>query len=368
MYLTRFEATSFRNIERCSVEFSPGVQLLSGRNAQGKTNVVEGIYLFARGKSFRSATDRDMVKFGHDGFRLYVEYENKDGKQSLEYVYHNGQRKRKKNGYEIKRITDMIGNFRAVLFTPDHLRLVKESPEERRSFLNVAISQCYPVYVNLYADYKKALEERNCLLKLAGKGLIRDMDELYAWSLSLSKYSAEIYRFRKDYIKKLSEYAAPMQAQLSEGEEKLDILYKTDISEETDSIGELTEQYTQLYSRNLSREIAAGVTLYGPCREDMEMTLNGQSVRHFASQGQQRSVVLSLKHAEGEVSRDVSGEYPIYIMDDVMSELDEKRRSFLLKNTEDRQRIVTGCDLSAQAFGQASYIYVEKGQYVSSYR
>ena len=368
MYLSRFEATSFRNIDRCSVEFSPGVQLLSGRNAQGKTNAVEGIYLFARGKSFRSASDRDMVKFGEDGFRLFIEYENKDGKQSLEYIYHNGQRKRKRNGYEIKRITDMLGHFRAVLFTPDHLKLVKESPEERRSFLNVAISQCYPVYVSLYADYKAALEERNCLLKMAGKGLIRDMEELYAWSTSLAKYSAEIYRFRKDYIKKLSLYAAPMLHILSDGDESLGISYKTDIYEETDSAGELTEQYVQLYSRNLAREIAAGVTLYGPCREDMEMTLNGQSVRHFASQGQQRSVVLALKHAEGDVCKDVAGEYPVYIMDDVMSELDGKRRSFLLKNMEDRQMIVTGCDLSAEMFGNASFIHVEKGQYVSSHR
>lgn len=368
MRLLRFRANSFRNIESCDISFSPGVQLLSGDNAQGKTNAVEGIYLFARGRSFRSATDKDMVKFGSDGFSLGIEYEDKDGVHSLEYTFYKGQRKRKKNGYEVKRITDTLGQFRAVLFTPDHLRLVKDSPEERRAFLNIAISQCYPVYIGLYADFKRAQDERNCLLKLMQKGLSCDMAELEAWSLSLAKYSSEIYKFRKEYIDRLTAYAAPILSDMTDGEEQLSLTYKTSVEDGCTSLEEIVDQYREIFRRDVDREIAAGTTLFGPAREDMEIQINGKSARQFASQGQQRSVVLALKHAEGDVCRDVCGEYPVYILDDVLSELDERRRTFLMKNSKDKQMIITGCDSRSPLYEGANVIRVEKGTYVSSHR
>ena len=148
MIIKRFKAEGFRNIDGCDITFEKGTNLILGNNAQGKTNAVEGIYTFARGKSFRAAEDKELVGFGKEGFRIYIEYEDKTGENSLEYAFFGRERRRKKNGYPIKSVKEMIGSFRAVLFYPDHLGLVKDSPEERRSFINIAIGQCYPYYIN----------------------------------------------------------------------------------------------------------------------------------------------------------------------------------------------------------------------------
>ena len=188
MILKRFKAENFRNIECCDISFDSGVNLLYGNNAQGKTNAVEGIYLFARGKSFRASEDKELIKFGADGFRIFIEYEDKKGINTLEYALFGRERRRRKNGYKIDKIKEMLGSFKAVLFYPDDLGLVKDSPEERRAFLNVAISQCYDSYITYYSNYKKALENRNCLLKLSSKGMYVDENELISWSHYMAEY------------------------------------------------------------------------------------------------------------------------------------------------------------------------------------
>ena len=187
MVLKKFKAENFRNIECCDINFYPGVNLLHGKNAQGKTNAIEGIYLFSRGKSFRAREESELVKFGSQGFRVYIEYEDKDGESSLEYASFGREKLRKKNGYKINKVNEMIGSFKSVLFYPDNLDLVKGGPEERRNFLNVAISQCYPSYIKYYSDYKKALENRNCILKFMNKGMVYDRKELDSWSESMAE-------------------------------------------------------------------------------------------------------------------------------------------------------------------------------------
>ena len=345
MIIKRFRAENFRNIEKCDIEFSPGVNLLYGQNAQGKTNAVEGIYLFARGRSFRRGDERDLVRFGTEGFNLSIEYEDRDGKNTLEYSVFGRERRRRKNGYKIARAAEMIGSFKAVLFCPDDLTLVKGGPDERREFLNVAISQCYPSYVNIYSDYKKALENRNAILKAASKGLYFDESELSAWSESLAEYASHIYIQRKDYIKKLEVYAKAFMSEISDGKEELTMEYKSDIESKEDiSRNEIKEEYSRIFKENLLKERAAGVTLYGPHREDILISLNGKDSRVFSSQGQQRSIVLSLKMAEGEVSRELFSEYPVFLFDDVLSELDEKRQNYVLDGMKNRQIIITSCE------------------------
>ena len=158
MIIKRFEGENFRNIEKCSIEFSPGINLLLGNNAQGKTNLAEGIYLFSRGKSFRGADDGELLKFGAEGFRLFIEYEDKKGKNTLEYAKFGKERRRKVNGYKTDKLTEFIGNLKIVIFTPDDLTLVKGGPEQRRSFLNIAISQYDKTYINIYYSYKNLLK------------------------------------------------------------------------------------------------------------------------------------------------------------------------------------------------------------------
>ena len=344
MIIRGFKAQNFRNIEKCSLEFDDKVNLLLGENAQGKTNAIEGIYLFARGKSFRRADEKDLARFGSEGFNISIDYEDKDGKNTLEYAVYGRERRRKKNGYKISRASEMIGSFRAVLFSPDDLTLVKGGPEERRDFLNVAISQCYPSYVSVYADYKKALENRNSILKNASKGLYFDESELFAWSESIAEYASCIYVMRLEYLKKLEVYAKRFMNDISDGKEILSFYYKSDIGEECTEREKVKAEYEKIFKENLVKEKNAGVSLYGPHREDIVIKINGNDSRVFSSQGQQRSIVLSLKMAEGEVSKELFSEYPVFLFDDVLSELDEKRQNFVLDGMKDRQIIITSCE------------------------
>ena len=368
MIIKRFRADNFRNIEKCDIEFSPGVNLLYGKNAQGKTNVVEGIYYFSRGKSFRGREDKELIRFGAEGFRIYLEFEDNMGKESLEYALFGKERLRKKNDYKINRVTEMIGSFKAVLFYPDDLSLVKDGPEERRAFLNVAASVCYPLYIKYYTDYKKALENRNCILKMMQKGLYVDKCELDSWSASMAEYASYIYLFRKEYMERLKKYAGVILKDISEGNEELTLSYESQIPEDMSNRTEIKAEYEKIFSSSLDREIAAGVTLFGPHRDDIEIKINGKSARSFASQGQQRSIVLALKLSEGEVIKEISGEYPVFLFDDVLSELDEKRRKYVLSGIGDRQIIITSCDPDECLGFTDSEIEVAGGRYVSSHR
>lgn len=368
MIVKRFRAENFRNIEACNIEFSPGVNLLYGQNAQGKTNVIEGIYYFSRGKSFRGREDRELVRFGSEGFRISVDYEDGDSSGNLEYAMFGRERLRKKNGYKLKGVTEMLGSFRAVLFYPDDLSLVKDGPEERRSFLNVAVSTCYPSYVRYYADYKKALENRNCILKMMQKGLQVDQKELDSWSSSMAEYASHIYLMRRDYVERLKVYAGEVMRDISDGNEELRLSYESHISPDITDRSSVKSEYERILSSSLDREIAAGVSLYGPHREEISIEINGKSARSFASQGQQRSIVLAMKLAEGEVIREICGDYPVFLFDDVLSELDDKRRKYVLDGIGEKQIIITACNKGECIGYTDSEIEVTGGRYVSSHR
>ena len=368
MIIKRFRAENFRNIEKCDIEFSPGVNLLYGKNAQGKTNVVEGIYYFSRGKSFRGREDKELVRFGSEGFRIKLDFESDCGDESLEYAMFGKERLRKKNDYKITKVTEMIGSFKAVLFYPDDLGLVKDGPEERRAFLNVAASACYAPYIKYYSDYKKALENRNCILKMMQKGMYIDSRELESWSESMAEYASHIYMFRRDYVSRLTGYASEMLKEISDGGEELYLGYEGGIPDEAADRESVRAEYRKILSSSIDREIAAGVTLFGPHRDDLEIKINGKSARSFASQGQQRSIVLALKLAEGEVIKEICGEYPVFLFDDVLSELDERRRKYVLSEIGKRQIIITCCDAGECVGFTDNEIEVSGGKYVSSHR
>ena len=269
----------------------------------------------------------------------------KSGKNKLEFSLYGKTRQRKKNGYKLKSAKELLSNFRAVLFYPDDLMLVKGGPDLRRDFLNIGISQCYPSYIDYFAGMKKALENRNALIKSANKGLYYDEIELNSWSEVLAEYSSYIYLYRRDYIKKLEVYSKKCVFDISEGKENIEFFYKSNIdSSENLTREEVKKKYQEKFSENKEKEIHAGVSLYGPQRDDLEIYINGKEARSFASQGQQRSIVLSLKLAEGEVSREICGEYPVYLFDDVLSELDEKRKKYVLSGNENKQIIISSCE------------------------
>lgn len=369
MELQYFKATNYRNIKMCNIPFSSGVNLLLGENAQGKTNVTEGIYLFSRGKSHRGASDREMTHFGEDGFSIEIGYEKTSGSHTLSYTFYKGERRRMRDGIRLERVTEMLGNFRSVLFCPDHLTLVKGGPEERRRFLDVGISGAHDAYIKYYSSYKNALEQRNALLKRASRGDAVDREELLAWSHYLAEYASYIYLYRKEYCDGIAKYALPYLRDIRE--EELALRFLSDIDEERDvkSREEAVSLYEEIFTSSLQRECAFGSTLFGPMRDDVSIYLSGKEARYFASQGQQRSIVLALKHAEGEVCREITGERPVYLFDDVLSELDEGRQRYLLQGDSERQIIITSCTRPKGLPEKTHIIEVSKGEYcVSSHR
>ena len=367
MKIKRFKAEDFRNIGKCDIEFTDGVNLIYGGNALGKTNVIEGIYLFSRGKSFRTAQEKDMVRYDAPGFRVAIDYESLDGECSLEYASFGREKRRRRNGYPVKSVKEMIEGFKAILFHPDNLSLVKGGPEERRAFLNVAAAQYYPAYISDYTRFQTALDNRNALLKAASKGQYVDDAEIIAWSESIAEYASYIYRTRIEYLKKLEVYVRVIGLKISDGKEEISFEYKSDIETETDR--ECVEQeYRLILTSNLEKEKIVGSSLYGPQRDDIIIKINGQPTRGFASQGQQRSIVLSMKLGEGEVIKDTFGEYPVFLLDEMLSELDEKRRKFVLDSLDGKQTVITACECEEMKPLARNLIEIKDGKYVSAYR
>ena len=361
MHLKKIRLRDFRNIENETVSLSPGVNLLYGKNAEGKTNLLEAIYYFARGKSFRGAADRELCRFGTGGYEIEAFFSGGGREQTLLYRYLGKERVRRRNGAPVDHASDMIGHFRAVLFHPEHLSLVKGSPALRREFLNVAIAQEHPSYLSLYASYMRILENRNSLLRFAAKGMPFDEDEFSVWSERLAAAGARVAAERYRYMRLLSAEAEALLSQISSGREILSLSYLSEVSE--DSEESMAAAYRELFLSDIRREIAAGFTVFGPHHDDMRILLSGHPAREFASQGQQRSITLALKLGEGEVSRKESGEYPVFLFDDVMSELDAGRRNFLLSSLEGRQIVVTACDERDFKDASVHLIRTECGRY-----
>lgn len=335
MFCKKIVYRDFRNIGSASLEFCPGTNILAGSNAEGKTSAIEGIYLFARGKSFRSQHDTDMIRFDCDYSSVDMEFNDtrRDHKMRIAYS-RDGRRLCKHNGVDIKKLSEFIGHFRAVIFCPNHLSLVKDGPSLRRAFIDTAISQIQPSYVGMLQKYNSILSQRNALIKNAY--FQRDVFDstVEYWSEQLAGEAESISKKRAWYTKLLSDYANELISDMTGGKEELFISYRHQKTKE--------EYFRELCS-NHEREIKYGSTLYGVHKDDLDIMLCGHEARSFASQGQQRSIALALKLAEGEISRKECGSYPVFLLDDVLSELDTKRREYILSGLSDRQTFITSC-------------------------
>lgn len=358
MHITEFQAINYRSMEMAALTFSPGVNLLWGDNAQGKTNLLEALYTFARGKSFRGAKDDELCRFGTRGYALSLSCQTAARRVTLAYRYEDGRRERLLGGAPVARLAEMIGHFRAVLFYPDHLQLVKGGPGERRLFLNIAISQLDPLYLTALSRYEKLLANRNILLRQAQKGAPLDRDLLYAYSEGMAREGERIFRTRAEYIAHLSEEAGVLLSALSGEREKLALDYVSDVGGDGGF-----EDHLRRLTHAVEREVGAGCTLFGVQRDEMRILINGHEARTYASQGQARSVVLALKLGEGEAARRQSGEYPVFLFDDVLSELDEGRRAFILRGAGERQMIMTSCERRGFEGVAAREIHVRDGNY-----
>lgn len=366
MTVEKIKYKGFRNIEDQTLLFDKGVNILFGENAQGKTNALEGIYLFAHGKSFRTQNDRDMVSFKSKNTSLEMVYDEDDRKRELYFELYKTKRRVCKINKAPAKLSEVIGLFRAVLFCPDHLAIVKEGPAYRRSFLNSAICQLRPVYLKSLQRYNKILEQRNALIKQSEDNPNRYRGVIDIYSESLAKEAAFIYLTRRDYTEKLSLILTEFFKEMSQNE-KVTLKYKNSFKDFNESDSKLIEEkYYELFCKDREREIVLGSTLHGIHRDDIEIYLDSREARLYASQGQQRSIALALKLAEGEISKNITGKYPVFLFDDVLSELDNKRQRFVLENLSDKQVIITSCDISGfnnDMLGKSKLINVKSGVY-----
>lgn len=335
MYCTKISYKNYRNIETAVIEPIKGVNVFHGDNAQGKTNLLEGIYYFACGKSFRGAKDRELIRFGEENASISLEFTDSVRERDHRILFSQTERKACfKEGIKINRMSEFIGSFRAVLFSPEHLSIVKDGPSERRTFLDVAISQLYPVYMASLSRYQKILVQRNACIKDREEGRFSE-DMFRVLSEQLARESALISEYRQKYVLKLSEHVGNIISDMTCGKEKAELIYDGRGGE---------KEYLDCLTLNNEKEFRAGVTLYGPHKDDITILLNGKDSRSFASQGQQRSIALSMKLSEGEISKEITGEYPVFLFDDILSELDRKRKEYILSGLEGRQVIITCCE------------------------
>ncbi len=370
MTCNKIKIDNYRNISSAEIEFSPGVNILIGDNAEGKTNALEAVYLFALGKSFRGAKEKDLILFGEERASVGMEYTAAGRKQSLEIKYSAlGRRNIFRNKVKLAKMSELIGEFKAVLFCPEHLSLIKEGPGERRNFLDVAISQIKPVYMKSLQRYNIILANRNKLLKEAEENRAHFQSMIEVLSYQLACEAGIIAAARAEYVSQLKKYVSDCFYDMT-GEREVPELYYIGSAKEEDPLAyfdaeHIKNRYFELLLSKTEREIAAGSTLYGIHKDDIGIDLNGRSARLFASQGQQRSLALSLKLSEGQISRDSDGEEPIYLFDDVFSELDAGRRDYVCSCLEGRQVIMTTCEKDFAYPGSPKMIAVKNGTYVS---
>ncbi len=331
---------NYRNLQAHDLAFSEEINVIFGDNAQGKSNLLESIWIFTGGHSFRGAKDSDLNAFGQKKSRLLLYFYSEDREQTILLELENGKRTYELNGVKKKTGAEMIGRFCAVIFSPEHLSLVKGGPGMRRSFLDGALCQGYPSYAKAFVLYQRTLKQRNMLLKEIQKNPDA-AHMLPVWDTFLAQRGIRVMEQRKKLISFMEQPVRTFYHGLSGGKEDFKIRYISSIRQE----GDITEEdFLGRLAEQQKSDIVTGFTSVGPHRDDMELMIDGVSARDYGSQGQQRSAVIALKLAEADMIEEITGEKPVILLDDVMSELDAARQDYLLNHIRDRQIFITCCD------------------------
>ena len=334
MYIKNIKLKNFRNYENQEINLENKINIFYGDNAQGKTNILEAIYLCALGKSFRTKKEKELILFSKENSFIEINYQKKDreGKINLEI---NNKKYFYLNNIKLKKLSEILGNINIVLFSPDDINIIKGVPENRRKFLNIMISQLRPNYVYNYNLYLKILEQRNNYLRQI-KFENKNKELLEIWNQQLTICAENVYNYRKEFIEKILNKINNIHSKITEEKEKINIKYISNFKNKEEFLKELKE------SEDI--DIQKGYTTKGIHRDDFEIYINNNKLNIYGSQGQIRSFILSLKLSELEIIYDEIGEYPILLLDDFMSELDEKRRVGFLNSVKDAQVLITCTD------------------------
>ncbi len=341
MKVSSISLNNFRNYREQYLEISEGVNVFYGNNAQGKTNILEAVNLFSGVKSHRGAKDCELINFDSEKGVVKINFESFGRENSAEIRFHSGKKKEFfSNGVKKKRAEPVLST---VMFCPEDLYMIKGGPAERRNFLNSCICPLKPSYLKILSDYGKVIENKNKLLKSD----VQDDIMIKVWNEQLCDLGARIILYRKSFLEVLKPVLKSFHEKITMGE-NIEFEY---ISSGVDVIEDEKDVREKLYLKleeNSEKEKSAKLSLYGPHRDDIEFFINGRNVKNYGSQGQQRTVILGLKLSEIEIIKKMTGEYPVLLLDDILSELDKDRQNYLFEKIENHQVMITGTD--AQSF------------------
>lgn len=312
--------------------------MILGNNAQGKTNLLESIYITSLGKSFRTSRDSEMIGFGGDYARVEALFHKNGQELSVLADYSKDGKSVQIDGVRISRNIEMLSHVYAVVFSPEDLKIVKEEPEKRRKFLDRELCQLKPVYYRYLGRYKKILQQRNTLLK----GGNVSPEHLFVWDQELVSYGVKIIAERKKFIEQLNEISGELHKGISNGRERLELFYESSVPYENEVI---KDSFLKKLKRNEKLDRMRGNTSVGPHKDDLKICVDGIDIRHFGSQGQQRTAALSLKLAEIRMIQKETGEDPLLLLDDVLSELDGERQRYLIQSLNGVQIFITATEV-----------------------
>ena len=349
MFIKNLSFENYRNLENSSLSPARNINIIYGDNAQGKTNLIECMWLLTGGRSFRGAKDRELIAFDKKFAKVKATFFSTDREKTVEILIQNNKRTPFLNGVQKNYLSEIIGSFCAVIFSPDHLTLVKNGPEERRNFIDSALCQIKPSYAMFLSRYRKVLNQRNALLKAIQKDTSL-IDTLDVWNERLADEGSLISFHRYAYMKEFSKLSSQFYQGISDNTETLETACKTGYNSSADMPREELKSciLTSLRQKQ-EEEIYLGYTIKGVHRDDMTVKINSKDAKSYASQGQQRSAVLSMKLAEAALLQRSKGEPPVILLDDVLSELDSKRQDYLIHRLDGFQVFITCCDTNISA-------------------
>lgn len=363
MKIEKVKLFNYRNLKEEEVILNPLVNVFKGENAQGKTNFLESLYLFSNAKSFRAATEKDLIRFGCDSFKIEMDFLMGDMPYHGEYKFSIDEKREVKfNGIKVNKNSLLSEHFKTVLFCPEEIDVVKGEKELRRNLLDEAICVLKPNYAKILKDYNKCVKQKNMLLK--SKDIRNNVTMIDIWNQRLSEYGARLIMYRGSFTRLLSNYSKVHMDELTEGKEELLINYDPFIkTDDPDNLEKNKELFLLSMEKMKHAEIERGQCLTGPHRDDIEFLINGKNVKLFGSQGQQRSSILCVKLAMTEIIKDRTGFYPVLLLDDILSELDKKRQNYLIEKIKGKQTIITCTGVSGlRRSKRVSFFSVENGK------
>ena len=351
MYINKIELSNFRNYENQTINLDKNINIIYGNNGEGKTNILESIFVCALGKSFRASKEKELIKIGKDFAKINLDFQKNDRCGNIK-INIEDKKSVYLNDIKLNKTSELLGNIYVVLFNPDDINILKQGPANRRRFLNIMISQLRPNYVYILNNYMKTLEQRNTYLRQI-KYENKKEDLLEIWDDKLAELGEKIYLYRKDFIEKIIVKINKIHENITNQREVIKILYNSNCLDK--------KNFLEKLKKNRALDIQKGFTSVGIHRDDFSIYINDKLVNVYGSQGQQRTVIISLKLSELEIIYDEIGEKPILLLDDFMSELDKNRREYILSNIIENQIIIT-CTDKLNLKNNAKFFKVENGK------